>query len=223
MALLREQGFSNIGIDLMFALPHQPEDIWVETLRQAAALQPEHLSAYGLTYEEDTPFFERLQSGEWKTDEAREVAMFERTFEILADSSLFFYEVSNFAKPGFESAHNRGYWEGRDYLGLGPSAYSTVGDLRWHNLRDTARYVEKIAAGKSVIGEEELLAPETRRKERIMFGLRTREGVDLALLSGYETAVAQATENALAEWIGKRLVLTRRGRLVADSVAALFV
>jgi len=223
VALLRAHGFANIGIDLMFALPHQPEAIWTETLRQAVALRPEHLSAYGLTYEEDTPFFERLQSGEWKTDEAREAAMFERTFTTLAEAGLPFYEVSNFARPGFESAHNRGYWEGRDYLGLGPSAYSTVGDLRWHNLRDTARYVEKIRGGESVIGERESVPPEVRRKERIMFGLRTREGVERETLLGCESAVAEAQENGLAEWHGDRLVLTRRGRLVADSVAALFV
>jgi len=222
VALLRAHGFANIGIDLMYALPGQPEAVWNETLRRALLLKPDHISSYGLTYEEDTPFFERLKAGEWKTDEAGEIAMFERTFATLAEAGLPFYELSNFARPGFESAHNRAYWNGNDYLGLGPSAYSTVGALRWHNLRDTARYVEQIGQGESVIGEREDLPPEVKVRERILFGLRRREGIARELLAGQEEAVGQALETGMAEWHDDRLRLTRRGRLVADSVAGLF-
>ena len=120
VSLLRRHGFANIGIDLMFALPGQPGEVWKETLRRALELEPDHLSAYALTYEEDTPFFERLKRGEWKTDEGREIAMFEETAVTLAEAGLPFYEISNFARPGFESRHNRAYWAGANYLGLGP-------------------------------------------------------------------------------------------------------
>ena len=126
-ALLREHGFENINIDLMFALPGQSEAKWEETLRAALACAPKHISAYALTYEEDTPFFEKLQQGEWRQDEAREIAMFERTRDVLGAAGLVDYEISNFARPGFESRHNLAYWRGADYLGLGPSACSTIG------------------------------------------------------------------------------------------------
>ena len=222
-ALLRAHGFANLSVDLMYALPGQPPAVWTETLRRALALKPDHVSSYGLTYEEDTPFFERLQKGEWAVDEAREIAMFDETFATLAEAGLPFYEVSNFARPGFESAHNRGYWAGADYLGLGPGAYSTVGAERWFNLKDTASYGERLAAGRTVIAERESLTPETKRRERVLLGLRTREGVARGLLDGHDRALETAVEEGLAAWTGDRLVLTPRGRRVADGVAGLFV
>ncbi len=223
VSILREAGFANLNIDLMFALPGEPPETFRETVRRALALRPDHVSAYALTYEEDTPFFERLNRGELKRDEVAEIAMFEETAASLAEAGLPFYEVSNFARPGFESTHNRAYWRGADYLGLGPSACSTVGTERWTNVKDTARYAAEVAAGRQPIGEREPLPPETRRKERILFGLRTREGVERELLEGHDAAVREATGEGLAEWRGENLVLTRRGRLLADSVAGMFV
>src|SRR5471032_2675647 len=176
-ALLRKHGYENINIDLMFARPDQSEAKWEETLQAALACAPKHISAYALTYEEDTPFFEKLQRGEWRQDEAREITMFERTRDVLGAAGLIDYEISNFAQPGFESRHNLAYWRGADYLGLGPSACSTIGGLRWRNLPDTAAYVKRTARGESVRGEYEALDEATRAKERIMFGLRMREGV----------------------------------------------
>ena len=222
-ALLREHGFENINIDLMFALPEQPAADWNATLNAALACQPKHISAYALTYEEDTPFFEKLQRGEWRQDEAREIAMFERTREVLGAAGLVDYEISNFARPGFESQHNLGYWRGEDYLGLGPSACSTIGAARWKNLPDTAAYAEKIASGESVRTELESLDEATRARERIMFGLRMREGVALAAF-GNETARLKTLEaDGLAFEEAGRIRLTPRGQLVADSVAEMFV
>lgn len=149
--------------------------------------------------------------------------MFEGTARELDAAGLPFYEVSNYARPGFESRHNRAYWRGADYLGLGPSACSTVGTERWTNVKDTARHAAEVEAGRLPIGEREALSPETRRKERIMFGLRTREGIEKELLLSHDAAVAEATRDGLAEWREDHLVLTRQGRLLADSVAALFV
>jgi putative oxygen-independent coproporphyrinogen III oxidase len=222
-ALLREHGFENINIDLMFALPGQSEAKWEETLQAALACAPKHLSAYALTYEEDTPFFEKLQRGEWRQDEAREIIMFERTREVLGAAGLVDYEISNFALPGFESRHNLGYWRGADYLGLGPSACSTIGGLRWRNVPDTRVYAERIAQHESVRGELEKLDAATRAKERIMFGLRMREGVARAEFGDDAVRLKDLAVNGLAFEEDGRVRLTPRGKLVADSIAAMFV
>ena len=222
-ALLREHGFENINIDLMFALPGQSESKWEETLQAALACAPKHISAYALTYEEDTPFFEKLQRGEWRRDEAREIAMFERTRDVLGAAGLVDYEISNFALPGFESQHNLGYWRGADYLGLGPSACSTIGGLRWRNVPDTRAYAERIARGESVRGEMETLDTATRAKERIMFGLRMREGVARAEFGSDAARLKELAVNGLAFEEAGRVRLTPRGQLVADSVAGMFV
>jgi oxygen-independent coproporphyrinogen-3 oxidase len=222
-ALLREHGFRNINIDLMFALPGQSEAKWEATLRAALACAPNHISAYALTYEEDTPFFDRLQRGEWRQDEAREIAMFERTRDVLGAAGLVDYEISNFALPGFESRHNLAYWRGADYLGLGPSACSTVGGLRWRNVPDTRAYAERLARGESVRGEMEKIDAATRTRERIMFGLRMREGVLRAEFGGAESQLGQLAAHGLAVEEDGCVRLTARGKLVADSVAGMFV
>ena len=222
-ALLRGHGFENINIDLMYGLPGQSAAKWDETLHAALACAPQHISAYGLTYEEDTPFFERLASGEWRQDEQREIAMFERTRKVLGAAGFVDYEISNFARPGFESQHNLAYWRGADYLGLGPSAVSTVNGLRWKNLPDTAGYAKRITRGESVRREHEALDAATRQKERVMFGLRMREGVARAEFEGHDARLRELAGLGLAFEEEGRVRLTPRGQLVADSVAALFV
>jgi len=222
-ALLRGHGFENINIDLMFALPGQSEAKWEETLQAALACQPKHVSAYALTYEEDTPFFKKLQRGEWQQDEVREIAMFERTRDVLGAAGLVDYEISNFARPGFESRHNLAYWRGADYLGLGPSACSTIGGTRWKNIPDSRAYVERLSQGKSVREEKETIDAATRTKERIMFGLRMREGVALSEFGPGTPHLKELQENGLAFEDGERVRLTPRGQLVADSVAGMFV
>jgi len=222
-ALLRENGFSNINIDLMFALPGQNMDGWKSALRAALDCKPRHISAYALTYEEDTPFFEKLRRGVWRRDEELEIAMFERTRVILAAAGLPGYEISNFASPGFESQHNLGYWRGEDYLGLGPSACSTVGSARWRNLPDTRAYIERVMRGESVHEEHEHLDDATRARERIMFGLRMHEGVARDAFTGQDRRLRELKTDGLAFEEAGRVRLTPRGQLVADSVAAIFV
>ena len=221
--LLREHGFENINIDLMFALPGQSAAKWDETLHAALECEPQHISAYALTYEEDTPFFEKLATGEWRQDEQREIAMFERTRKVLGTAGFIDYEISNFAKPGFESQHNLAYWRGVDYLGLGPSAVSTVDGKRWRNLPDTATYAKRIIRGESVRTELETIDPATRTKERIMFGLRMREGVARAEFEGQDVRLRELATHGLAIEEEGRVRLTPRGQLVADSVAGMFV
>ena len=221
--LLREHGLTNINIDLMFALPEQSEEKWLTTIEAALACKPNHVSAYALTYEEDTPFFEKLQRGELRRDEEREIAMFTQTREMLGAAGLIDYEISNFARPGFESQHNLAYWRGADYLGLGPSACSTIGAMRWKNVADTKAYAEKIAQNESVREEIETLDAATRTKERIMFGLRMREGVALEEFDAAASHLKELEANGLAFEEAGRVRLTSRGQLVADSVAGIFI
>jgi oxygen-independent coproporphyrinogen-3 oxidase len=219
--LLRAHGFENINLDLMFALPGQSLARWEATLGAALACRPRHVSAYALTYEEDTPFFQKR--GLWQLTEEIEIAMFERTRELLGAAGILGYEISNFARPGFESRHNLGYWRGSDYLGLGPSACSTIGGVRWRNVANTRLYVARVTRGESVREERETLDAATRAKERIMFGLRMREGVGRQEFAGADAELHRLAQEGLTVEEEGRVFLTARGRLLADSVAELFV
>src|SRR5213076_2744935 len=177
---LRDAGFRNINIDLMFGLPGQSTEQWKATLEKTIALQPDHISAYCLTYEEDTEFFLRQSRGELKANPDADADFFEMTMSILEDAGYEQYEISNYSRPGFSSVHNRAYWFGKDYLGLGPSAFSTIGLRRWQNVADYRLYADRILLGQSPIGSTENLTNEMKRTERIALSLRTREGFSRA-------------------------------------------
>lgn len=132
--ILRGTGFDNLNIDLMFSVPGQTVEQWRATLAETVALQPEHISAYCLTYEEDTAYFQKLTDGQFRQDDAHDAALFELTMDTLGAAGFAQYEISNYARPGRESRHNQAYWLGADYLGFGPSAFSTVGLHRWQNI-----------------------------------------------------------------------------------------
>ncbi len=221
--LLRRAGFQNLNIDLMFGLPGQTLAQWQETLRRAIALRPDHISAYCLTYEEDTDFFLRHARGEFRSDEETDAAFFETTTELLTGAGFSQYEISNFARPGFESVHNRAYWAGEDYLGFGPSAVSTRGLRRWQNIADYRAYSNRALAGESASLGDEILTPEMKRAEAIALGLRTRAGVPSELVNRWPEEVAEFVRLGLVQRDERRVVLTRSGRLLADSVAEAFV
>ncbi len=163
----------------MFSIPGQSAADWESTLRRAIALEPDHISAYNLTYEEDTAFFESLRRGESAVNEDVDARFFHLADAILTNSGFEHYETSNYARPGMRSSHNQGYWRGEDYLGLGPSAVSTLGSIRSKNVADTARYVAQIHALGHALAEAETLDAEALRLERIALGLRTAEGIPL--------------------------------------------
>jgi oxygen-independent coproporphyrinogen III oxidase len=223
-AKLRAAGFDNINLDLIFGLPGQTLDHWRNTLERAIELQPEHLSTYCLILEEDTEFWSLFQKGLIKPNEEQELAMYQTAMDTLAAAGYRQYEISNFAKPARECAHNIAYWEGKDYLGLGPSACSTIGNRRWQNVPDTDRYIEGIRSGKPVIISEETITPELRTAERAAFGMRMNAGVPAALLEGrWEKEIAELLSAELVQWRNGRLKPTPRGILFADEVAAQFV
>jgi oxygen-independent coproporphyrinogen-3 oxidase len=220
---LRAAGFHNLNLDLMYALPNQPLELWQTTVEAALACGPYHLSCYGLTYEEDTPFFERLQSGEWSIDESRELTMFQWTRERLRAAGLPPYEVSNFARPGSESLHNQAGWQGRDYLGLGPSASSIVHEERWKNLSSTDAYATALESGHLPRIEVESNPPALRLRERRLFGLRTREGLPRELVHPLTPEQERLVTEGLVHWSDNALILTERGFAVADSIAEFFL
>jgi oxygen-independent coproporphyrinogen-3 oxidase len=219
-AILRETGYENLNLDLIYGVPGQTLAQWEDSLRQTIELAPDHISAYCLTYEEDTEYFERLQRGEFRENTDQDAEFFECGVELLSAAGYAQYEISNHARPGRESRHNIAYWEGADYLGLGPSAWSTIGERRWQNVPDTAAYVRSVQAGVRPISTEELLPADTRESEKIAFGLRMNAGIDPARLAGNHDLVIGLREEGLLEDHGPRVRLTPRGRLLADEIAA---
>jgi len=220
---LRDAGFRNINIDLMFGLPGQSPEQWKATLEKTIALQPEHVSAYCLTYEEDTEFFLRQSRGELKANPDWDASLFEMTMSILEDAGYEQYEISNYARPGFSSVHNRAYWSGEDYLGIGPSAFATVGMRRWQNLADYRAYADRVLSRQSPIGSREDLTSEMKRAERIALSLRTREGISAALLNDRQQTIEEFVGLGLLQQSNGCFVLTRAGKPLADSVTEAFV
>jgi oxygen-independent coproporphyrinogen-3 oxidase len=221
--ILRDAGLRNVNIDLMFGLPGQSLGQWEATLERTVALSPEHISAYCLTFEEDTEFFLRQKRGEYHVDMEKDALFFETTMRVLDAAGYRQYEISNYARPGFESTHNRGYWAGDDYLGLGPSAFSTVGEKRWQNVADYRVYSDRICSETSAVVATEQLAPAMKRAEQIALSLRTRWGVPGEWLAPWPRECAEFIELGLLEKREDRFLLTTKGTLLADSVAAAFV
>ncbi len=221
--LLRRSGFENLNVDLMFGLPGQTLAQWETTLRRALALEPDHVSAYCLTYEEDTEFFLRHARGEFRTDPEADADFFTLAGELLGAGGFEQYEVSNYARPGFESVHNRAYWSGANYLGLGPSAVSTVGLRRWQNVSDYRAYMEHIGRGETASTGDEILTPQMKRAEAIALSLRTNQGVPAEWVDDRPNEVQEFVRLGLMLATSERYVLTRAGRFLADSVAEAFV
>jgi oxygen-independent coproporphyrinogen-3 oxidase len=221
--LLRAAGFTNINVDLMFGLPRQTIEQWKLTLEKTIALQPDHVSAYCLTYEEDTEFFLRHARGEFLQDVDTDAEFFELAMSTLAGAGYEHYEVSNYAQPGFSSVHNRAYWFGKDYLGIGPSAVSTVDMRRWQNVCDYRTYSDRILSGQSPHGSRENLTDEMKRTERIALSLRTRDGVSGSDLKGFPQQVNEFIDLGLLREANGNFVLTRKGKALVDSVAEAFL
>jgi oxygen-independent coproporphyrinogen-3 oxidase len=219
--VLRAAGFANINVDLMFGLPGQTIEQWKLTLERTIGLEPEHISAYCLTYEEDTDFFLRHARGELLQDADADAGFFELAMSMLEAAGYEHYEISNYAVPGFRSSHNRAYWLGKDYLGIGPSAFSTFGMRRWQNVCDYRGYADRLFSDRSPTAFSESLTSEMKRTERIALSLRMLEGID-----GSELKARQAEELVSSGLLRKsngNFVLTCKGKTLADSVAEALV
>lgn len=172
----RKAGFDNLSLDLIYGLPSQTKSDWADTLAKALALHPEHLSCYGLKLEAGTPLFEYANSPLLPSDD-EQADMYLYTVETLERYGYVQYEISNFALPGRESRHNLKYWMRGDYLGLGCSAHSCIGNLRYSNTRDVHKYISGILGDKSIIDEYENISGLEKAGEYIMLGLRTTRGI----------------------------------------------
>ncbi len=218
--LTRACGFNNINVDLMSALPGQSVDTWRRTMEQVAALEPEHISAYSLIIEEGTPFFDLYADHpELLPDEEAEREMYYETKAFLASRGYERYEISNYAKPGYECRHNLSYWERVDYLGLGLGAASLLGNVRKSNQRDLAEYMKG-----NFEGERELLSPKAAMEEYFFLGLRKMKGVDWTpYRQQYQKTVEKLIEKGLLEADGRYIRLTELGIDVSNCVLAEFL
>jgi oxygen-independent coproporphyrinogen III oxidase len=226
--LAREVGFSNISIDLIYSIPDQSLEDWLRNIRYALSLSPEHISAYSLTIEEKTVFGNWAKKGKlFAMAEDPSATQFEVLMETLADNGFGQYEISNFCKPGFVSKHNSSYWNQENYLGVGPSAHSFNGSLRQFNVRNNSFYVKSIEKGE-IPAEVEILTRENKINETILICIRTSQGLELKQLKtqyGYDIPVlfkmkiAQMIGQELITVVNNRLMLTKKGKLVADKVA----
>jgi oxygen-independent coproporphyrinogen-3 oxidase len=221
--ILRGAGFDNLNIDLMFGLPGQSLSCWKKTLDRTISLQPEHISTYCLTYEEDTEFFLRHSRGELLSDSDADAKFFESAMQMLNNAGYEQYEISNHARPGYSSVHNRAYWAGENYLGIGPSAFSTIGMKRWQNVANYRSYSDRVLAGDSVVSSMEELNANVKRGETIALSLRTQDGVPAAWLQTRPNERDEFIALGLLRRRNGNLVLTTKGKLLADSVAEVFV
>jgi oxygen-independent coproporphyrinogen-3 oxidase len=221
--IVREAGFTNLNLDLIFGVPGQSIETWQRTVEKTVSLAPEHISAYCLTFEEDTEFFRRFQSGEMTQDAEQDASFYEFTMANLATAGYSQYEISNYAKPGYECLHNLAYWLGRNYLGLGPSAFSTIGERRWQNTPDTSRYIEQLRSSIEPINFKEHVSDQMRKAEGIAFGLRTAIGVSASEMTRWTSELDALRQEGYIQEENARIRLTAKGRMVADSIAELFV
>ncbi len=223
----RQEGFENISLDFMYAIPGQGRAAWLVTLEEALSFSPEHLSCYQLTIKEGTPFSGCVRSGELEPCSDEEQAeLFLATSGFLEKSGYRHYEVSNFCRSDdLQARHNRKYWEHAPYLGLGPSAHSFDGRRRWWNAPSAGDYVRALncaAPALPVDGSEELTG-EQLRDESMLLGLRTRQGAALDTVPACPATrrmLAELEAGGLVEVSGGRVRPTARGMLVADSIAA---
>ena len=228
VASLRHAGIDNISIDLIYGLPGQTLETWAESVRQAVDLRPQHISAYGLTYEPGTRLWQQRECGEVvEASEDQYVDMYRILVGLLRVAGYEHYEISNFALPGYRSRHNSSYWNETPYLGLGAAAHSYDGTMRRSNPADLCGYIRRITSGQPACQVEDLAWWE-RYDERVMLGLRTADGVDAHRLrsdfgdKAWAHFVSEARRhidagNMICTDDG-RYILTSEGIVLSDSV-----
>lgn len=229
--MARRAGFENINIDLMSGIPEQTLESYEATLREVCQMAPEHISAYSLIVEEGTPFYE-LYSEEPPVSEDIDRRMYERTKELLSTYGYDRYEISNYAKKGYESKHNVKYWSGVDYIGVGLGASSKIANIRYKNESDMKTYTSKIQRGFPVYEIEEVLSREDEIAEFFILGLRKTQGVSLQEFANkfasnveeiYGKSLVELKELGFIEQEKEMLRLTEQGIDVSNQVLAYFL
>lgn len=225
----RKAGFSNINIDLMFAIPGQTGEAWRQHLYQVAELNPEHISAYSLIIEEGTPFAEQNLD---LPDEDTEYQMYEDTAEILERYGYRQYEISNYAKQGYMCRHNAGYWQRLEYLGFGLGASSLYGGMRFSNTHQMQEYLKESRNPDQIRQDVTVLSRNERIEEFMFLGLRMTEGIsekkfeenfDVRLMDIYGDILQKYEETGFMEHIETKWRLTRKGIHVSNHILADFL
>lgn len=227
--MAQEAGFHNLTIDLIYGTPGLSDEKWMTNIETAIALNIPHLSCYALTVEPNTALDKLIQKGnKADIDQQSQAIHFDLLTNRLATAGFEHYEISNFAKPGFRSKHNSSYWQGKPYLGIGPSAHSFNGTTRQWNIANNALYLKSIEADL-VPFEAEQLSDEQQLNEYIMISLRTMEGCSLALIEKkWGTKQVMAIKAAAQKYLQEeslrlsadQLILTKKGKFLADGIAA---
>ncbi|MFI9505195.1 radical SAM family heme chaperone HemW [Nocardia sp. NPDC052566] len=217
----RAAGFEHVNLDLIYGTPGERDEDLDASLDAVLSAGVDHVSAYSLIVEDGTALARRVRRGELPApDDDVLAARYERIDARLAAAGLTWYEVSNWAADDSAACkHNLGYWDGGDWLGAGPGAHSHVGGVRWWNVKHPARYADRVAAGGLPAAGWESLTDAERHTEAVMLGIRLRTGLPLDVLDDSErAAAARIVADGLLTRAGDRLVLTERGRLLADGV-----
>ena len=241
LEMIRDCGFADLGVDLIYGLPGRRTSDWLRTMTRTLDFSPEHLSCYQLTIHDETPFGDMLARGRFSPakergspakgryslpSEEEERAFFLKTARFLEERGYIHYEISNFAREeAYIPRHNPKYWHRVPYLGLGPSAHSFMGGVRWWNVKCLTTYCDLLDKGTLPVAGSERLSEEQVWLESLYLGLRTMEGIDLSLVRrqpGVEKILAQLQAANLVEICGNRVIPTREGFLVADSLPLLF-
>ncbi len=230
--LARKAGFNNINLDLMFTLPSQTLEDWEETLKETLKLNPEHISAYSLIVEEGTPFGDMYNQGKLEIpDEEIDRKMYYRTIEVLKENGYRHYEISNFAKKGFESRHNIVYWKKEEYVGMGLGAHSYVAQKRYHNTYDLQKYISETNKN-NIVEDVEINSINDEYAEFMFLGLRLIEGISVKdfemrfnkdIYDIYEKQIEECVEYGLLYQNKDKIALTLRGIDVSNVVFEKFL
>lgn len=231
--MARAAGFANVSIDLIAGLPEQKLETWRRNLEEAFALEPDHLSVYLLELYKDAPLLHRINRGELRAiDDELTVEMYFALVDEAERQGFEHYEISNWARPGFESRHNLKYWTGAPYWAFGVSAAGYDGQTRWSNTRNIHEYLAKIESGQSPVAETIELNEDDRQSENLFLRLRLKDGVDLGehqrrfgvnTLERYRDEIERLREAGLIEFDENRLKISRAGTVLANEVFAAFI
>ena len=223
---VRSAGVPNISIDLIYGIPGQTHDGWLHTIDEAVGLYPAHISAYELTPERGTPLYELISQGRIaKPDEENIVRMYYSAIEKLEAEGYGHYEISNFARPGFECRHNLNYWNRGEYIGIGAGAHGFIGGIRTRNACDVDKYINAIEGGRLPVEESSEISREDALKEAVFLGLRKMEGLNITEIGqAFGVDIVKAARELIVEGLlrseGESLRLTRKGVVVSNTVIA---
>ena len=216
--LARAAGFARVSVDLIYGTPGESPDDWQRSLDGALSLGVDHVSAYALTVEPATALGRQVAAGAPAPDDDLQADAYARADATFGAAGLEWYEVSNWARPGEECRHNELYWTGGEYAGIGCAAHGHTGGRRWWNVRTPERYIAAVDAGAGAVAGSEVLDPQTRAEEVFSLALRTRAGARADVRAA--AVVAGLADQGLVEPAADRVVLTRRGRLLASDLTA---